>query len=571
VTGAVVRVPLGGRRVKGFVVEVDEAPDRPLKPLVGMSGEVPRFDQALLHTLLWAAQHYVAPVSVLLERTSPPNLPHISSPRSETTGFSPQRPPRDGGGNVGAGGQKGRHPLSAYAAAAATGRRMPTTVFVEGHRRTEWLEALFGPVIAAGRSGMIVAATGQEVQLIHEGACRSFPSEVISVLPDADAATTTRAWEKAATLPGTLLIGTPRVALWPVADLAVMVVVEEGRRAMKERQTPTLHVRDLLKKRAAIGRHNLVFVGPTPTLEVLSAGAETISSGVRAWPLVEVVDRNQDPGAGLFTERVRLALRATVSAQGSAFLFAHRRGYAPAHRCVACRTVRRCTTCGSRPEPGTNCLRCGAELGSCVQCGGERFEALGAGVGRVSEEVQRLLGEGGGEVLVGSEADLAGLIPRDLVVAVDADGLMLGTSYRASEEALRVLSRLAGAVRTGAGRRLMVQTSHPDHPVIVALRRGDPLGFATAELEQRRMFGFPPHSQLLVIELRGLGIADQADHSIRELGKAAVLGPARVPEGHRWLVQGADLLAFKAALRPLVQTWRDQGATVRIDSDPIDL
>jgi hypothetical protein len=36
-------------------------------------------------------------------------------------------------------------------------------------------------------------------------------------------------------------------------------------------------------------------------------------------------------------------------------------------------------------------------------------------------------------------------------------------------------------------------------------------------------------------------------------------------------VQGRDLAPFREAARPLVQRWRDAGATVRIDVDPIDL
>ena len=39
---------------------------------------------------------------------------------------------------------------------------------------------------------------------------------------------------------------------------------------------------------------------------------------------------------------------------------------------------------------------------------------------------------------------------------------MLGHNYRTSEEALRILARLANAVEAGHGRRMMAQTSMPD-------------------------------------------------------------------------------------------------------------
>ena len=73
--GAMVRVPLGGRRVRGFIVEVREHRDGKLKPLSSISGQAEVFDAALLTSLEWGAGHYVAPLSVLLQRAAPPNLP----------------------------------------------------------------------------------------------------------------------------------------------------------------------------------------------------------------------------------------------------------------------------------------------------------------------------------------------------------------------------------------------------------------------------------------------------------------------------------------------------------------
>src|SRR5690606_24113731 len=109
----------------------------------------------------------------------------------------------------------------------------------------------------------------------------------------------------------------------------------------------------------------------------------------RAWPLVEVVDRTEEPpGSGLVSNRARAAIAATRRQGGSVFVFTHRRGYAPAYRCANCRELRRCQVCGSRPEPDTACPRCGAPSEPCLACGTNRFEPLGAGVGRVRAELE---------------------------------------------------------------------------------------------------------------------------------------------------------------------------------------
>jgi primosomal protein N' (replication factor Y) len=301
--------------------------------------------------------------------------------------------------------------------------------------------------------------------------------------------------------------------------------------------------------------------------------------GRRVWPLVEVVDRREEPpGSGVVTERVKAALRAVLRSEGRAFVFTHRRGYAPASRCVSCRQVLRCARCGSRPDPGTHCRRCGAELGPCPTCGGRRFEPLGAAVGRVAEELRRVLGERavaevpeGAPVQVGTERDLVQTPTVDLAVVVDADGLILGSDYRAGEEALRVMARLACRLRPGSGRRMMVQTSLPEHPVVAALRRGDPIPYLTEEVAERARLGYPPAAELMVVEVRGGEDADQLDRGLRELSPPSLLGPATTPQGRRWLVQGRDLTGFRRQLRSLVQRWRETGLTVRVDVDPIDL
>lgn len=202
---------------------------------------------------------------------------------------------------------------------------------------------------------------------------------------------------------------------------------------------------------------------------------------------------------------------------------------------------------------------------------------MGSDPERLIKEINRRLGrEVAGlhptelPVAVGTERDLSTLSSVPLAVAVDVDGLMLGHNYRTSEEALRILARLANVVEAGHGRRMMAQTSLPDAPLVTALRRGDPVPYLEGLLVERARLGLPPATEMLAIEVRGEEGPSRFDADLRSLLPPTVLGPAPAAQGWRWLLQGS-LGALKPRLRPLVQRWREAGATVRIDADPIDL
>jgi len=178
-------------------------------------------------------------------------------------------------------------------------------------------------------------------------------------------------------------------------------------------------------------------------------------------------------------------------------------------------------------------------------------------------------GEPDRPVVVGTERDIPESPDVDIAAAVDIDGVMLAPHYRAGEDALRLVARLAGKVKPGAGNRCLVQTGVPGHAVIAALRGGHPLPFLRAELDRRSIEGFPPTGELIAIDVKNT--PDGADGALREAVGDGVHGPAPSGEGTRWLIQGSDLREPKIRLRRLVQQWRDTGARVRVDVDPIDL
>jgi primosomal protein N' (replication factor Y) len=270
------------------------------------------------------------------------------------------------------------------------------------------------------------------------------------------------------------------------------------------------------------------------------------------------------------------AVHGVVGRGGTVFAFVTRRGDAAAFRCVACGELRRCPDCGAAATRGDVCARCGRVHGACAACGGARFQALGAAVGRLVHDLRRSLGDvvtpvgEGGTVQVGTERDLPGVAPVDLAVVVDPDSLILAPHYRAEEDALRTLARVALTVAPRRGRRCLIQTTQPGHRVLEAMRHGRPRPLLDVLLAEREAAGFPPAGELMAIEIAGATGA--VDEELRTVAQGAqVTGPAAGEDRQRWLVAAGDLRPLKLRLRGEVQRWRDAGYRVRIDADPVRL
>lgn len=542
-----VRVRVGGRRVRGFVTAVfdDEAPsDRPLIDVDGIVGSLPSFDAMDLTTLRWCASYYVAPLSVILARTAPPNA---------------ARSRRD-------------------VAVRRTGTGSGVRAIQSAAPHTDAILSALDTSPAG--STLVVAPSVAEVEAIG-ATLRSSGHRAVVAHSDLPAKDVTAAWVTAATGTDVVLVGTREVALWPVPDLGSIVVVEDERRVMRSPSTPTIGVREVALERASARSVPVSFIAPLVSLPVLRRAPRVTRSAGRDWPLVEVADRGEEPPTGsALLDRTRRAIANAARAGGTVFVLVPRRGYAAAFRCAKCGTLRRCLGCGAAVAGTERCLRCGAEAGACPECGAASWRPLGAGIGVVVDDLARTIGpdvggpDDGARVTVGTERDLIGRRDHTLVAAIDVDGMALAPNYRAAEDALRTLVRLAQTVGRGRGRRMLVQTSDPDQPVVRTLVAGHPETFLAEELTTRRRSGFPPFGSLLALEVSRIddeSVAALARDLPEDLPGATVLGPAESGDRVRWLVAGADLLDAKLRLRGIVGTLRDRGLQVRVDVDPIDL
>jgi primosomal protein N' (replication factor Y) (superfamily II helicase) len=521
-----VRIDLAGRRVGGWIVDLDVEPPEAvaLRPLARWPGRGP--GAGLIDLAGWAAWRWAGrPASFL--RTASPERVVADLPRP-----APARRPALG-------------PPSAAGRLAADALRHGRSVV-----RLPPVADPAGVALAAAGLGhtLVLCPTAAQAGAVADRLARA--GVAVARHP--------RGWAQGAA--GATVVGTRAAAWAPVAGLAAVVVIDEHDEAHQQEQAPTWHARDVAAERARRAGVPCVLTSSTPSLEALAWGrlvTPSRSDERAGWPVVDVVDmRRQDPRTGLLPPPLVRLLRS----DRRVVCVLNRTGRARLLACAACGELARCERCDAHvSQPSDHelaCARCGTVRPVvCLACGAGRMKALRQGVTRVRDEIEALVGEPVAEVtgatgsppartrvVVGTEATLHQVARADVVAFLDADQELLAPRYRAAEQALGLLARAARLVGGKAGEgRLVVQTFVPRHEVVQAALHGDPTRVSEAEAARRTLLRFPPATAL--VEVSGAA----ADAFIDGLGTPLgleVLGPA---DG-RWLVRAPDHAALCDAL-----------------------
>ncbi len=569
--GTLVRVPLHGRRVRGWVVADDVEPAAAaseLRPLAKVVSAGPPPD--VIELCRWAAWRYAGPLSLLLRSASPPNVVDPSSHPERHTAVYPPRAVPEG-------------------LDALPGQPRCLLVWPPAAERRELVRSL----LADEGSTIVVVPDASHAQAVVDDLRQCGRHVVVPRGDDPDARRTV-SWDEARA--GACVVVGGRVAvLAPVPDVAAIVVVDEGDEALKEERAPTWNARELALRRAQECEARCSLVSPAPTLEAeVAAGPSRRPGRVferGGWPHVEVVDmRDEPPGRGLFSDALTAALHATVERGAAAVCVLNRKGRARLLTCRKCGRIAQCEVCDAavaEADDGLVCPRCGtARPRICLHCHSTRFAARRAGVTRVREELAALLPRvtvgqveattpevPDAEVLIGTEAVLhrVGALshPVELVAFLELDQELLAARYRAAEQALWLVVRAARIVggRSGPG-RLLMQTRVPEHEVIAAARAADATIVADAERARRRVLGFPPFGGLA--EVSGASDAvDAACTALRPAPALRVLGPVELGASARALVQAPSVDALCDALAGVDLSAARARGRLRIDVDPL--
>lgn len=550
--GSLVRVPLAGRRVGGWILRIgppgDDVPIERLVPIAKVSSVGPPTE--IIALAEWAAQRWGAGrVRPLLVSASPPTMVG-ALPAAAHDGVRAVRLIVDhAGADIDAGAE--RLMLDGGGVLRTVPSADPLPIVLAAAR--------LGPTLAVHPS--VDAARTLAARLRRTGL-------TVALVPG----------EWAAAAAGVDVVIGSRAAVWaPCPDLAAVVVLDEHDEALQEERSPTWHARDVAIERARRAYASCLLVSPAPTVTALAwSGKRWMRPSFEVeragWPIVEVVDRTaEEPWK---RSPVTSALIAHLRDRDQRVVCVHNTpGRSRLLACRSCRSLLRCERCeaavAQRDNGVLGCSQCHLERPPvCQACGSGALANVRPGVSRLREELEAaagrpvvaVTGDSGPipddvNVFVGTEAVLHRVDQAHVVAFLDIDAELVAPRYRAAEQAMGLMVRAARLVGPrDAGGRILVQTFLPHHEVIQAALLADPSRVAKAEAARRRDLGLPPFGALARVS--GAGAAEY----VAATGLAAATGAdgAFLVRAATWDELGA---ALTAAPRP-------KASRIRLEVDP---
>ena len=504
---------------------------------------------------------------------------------------------------------------------------------ITGSGKTEVYLALIERTLAQGKQALLlVPEIGLAPQTVRRLRDRlGVPVEVLhSNLAEGERA---RAWLRMRAGEAKVVLGTRSAVFAPLPQAGLIIVDEEHDSAYKQQEGFRYHARDLALLRGRALRVPVLLGSATPSLESLAnvaAGryrALRLRSrpAARHAPQVQIIDmRAQRLDHGLSPALLH-AVGETVARGEQVLVFRNRRGYAPVLLCHSCGWHAECPRC---EHPLTLhaawrklvCHHCDLQAPvppSCPACGGQELKPQGQGTERLEEALaahfqqvpvlridrettrrrdafEQLLGnlaEDAAAILVGTQMLAKGhdLPNLTLVAIVGVDEGLLSVDFRASERLAQLVVQVAG--RAGRARkpgRVLLQTHHPDHPLLRTLLAQGYAAAASALLAERRQAGLPPYSHQVLLRCDAhqraaidTFLAD-ARAALPDAPALQIAGPMPAPMPLRAGRQRGQLLieaGSRRELHAIVRPWSMQLAQLpsarkvrwSLDVDPIDL
>ncbi len=358
-------------------------------------------------------------------------------------------------------------------------------------------------------------------------------------------------WQKARSGDLRIILG-PRSAVFaPLPNVGLIVVDEEHDQALKQSSpAPRYHGRDLAVYRAQLEHCTVVLGSATPSVE---SYYNAVSGKYRLLELPQRIDNRLMPqvttvdlreqfkkrGFAYLSDPLTAKIAETITVGGQVMLLLNRRGFAPSVHCFECGAKLSCKNCAvslvyHKGKHRLVCHLCGYDEPypeTCPSCGSNLFLYKGVGTEKLEEELHRRFPDvtairmdldstrkqgsfedlyhrfksGRAQILIGTQMISKGFDFPDvaLVGIISADTALEFPDFRVRERAFQLLTQVSGrAGRLNFAGEVLLQTLHPDDPIIALATKHNYSGFYEREISERRDLFFPPFAHLILIEIQ---------------------------------------------------------------------
>ena len=378
-----------------------------------------------------------------------------------------------------------------------------------------------------------------------------------------------------------LIIGARSSVFLPYQDLGLIIVDEEHENTFKQMDpSPRYNARDAAIVLGHLHKAKVLLGTATPSIESYTNaldgkyGLVELSERYLGLQMPEIfcanirTEKKNKSMHSHFSSQLMDGINEALNAGEQVILFQNRRGYTPMWSCEVCAWTPRCKNCdvSMTYHKHTNSLKChycghiSAPVGSCGACGSNRLKMVGFGTEKIEDELSLFLpntvikrldldstrSKNAYEtiihdfenrqihILVGTQMITKGLDFDNvgLVGILDADMLLNRPDYRAFERAFQLMVQVAGrAGRKNKKGKVIIQTSNPDQWVLGRVMEHDFKGFYETEIQERKLFFYPPYYKMIHLTLRNTderklnAAAQNLTDKLRVVFKERVVGP----------------------------------------------
>lgn len=391
----------------------------------------------------------------------------------------------------------------------------------------------------------------------------------------------TEVWQRTLTGSYQVLLGARSAVFLPFKDLSLIIVDEEHDSSYKQYEpAPRYHARDAALYLARLWGARTVLGSATPSVETYfnaqtgKYGLATLTKRYGGFSLPEVVCVDmkeafrQGQVKGHFSSTLLQAIEEALSQKRQVILFQNRRGFSLRLECDDCHEVPHCIHCDvslvyHKATGSLRCHYCGYSIpvpSECPACHSTHLKMTGVGTERIEEDLQIMFPEARVarmdldstlqknqylellndfeqrkiDILVGTQMVTKGLDFEHVSVVgiINADNIINYPSFRSYEHAFQQMTQVSGrAGRHGTGGKVILQTYNPHHQVIENVMKADYLALYEEQIQERRVFLYPPYYRLIEITLKHRdpevlnGAADWMAQQLRSVFAARVMGP----------------------------------------------